>query len=545
LSEYSAHTDTFAHDNLPPKDQWPKFIFESPELQYPEKLNCATQLLDKKVEAGLGDKIFMYTPNETWTYKQLLEKSNQIAHVLVDDLGLEPGNRVLIRAANNPMFVACWYAVAKAGGIVVATMPMLRAKELCTIIDKAQVKFSLCDERLQDEMASALGDSPICERCIYFNGSGETGAGAELEELMDSKSTEFQNVETARDDTVLIAFTSGTTGTPKAAMHFHRDIMAMCHTYSNTILRPNQDDIFIGSPPIAFTFGLGGLVTFPMCVGASVVLLEMGSPDKFAKAIQDFKATICFTSPTAYRMMLNKQDEYDLSSLKKCVSAGETLPLPTYEAWLEATGIKIMDGIGTTEMIHIFISAVEEDIRPGSTGKAVPGYEAMVVDENMQPLSAGEVGRLAVRGATGCRYLADERQKEYAIDGWNITGDAYKVDEDGYFWFQARHDDMIISSGYNISGPEVEEALLDHEAVQECAVVGSPDDERGNLVKAFVVLRDGFTQSDEVVRELQDFVKNSIAPYKYPRAIDFIDSLPKTETGKVQRFKLRQQELRK
>ena len=361
----TAHTDTFAKDNMPPQDQWPQFNFDLPELQYPDYLNCATELLDKQVEAGLGDKVLFYTPNETWTYQDLLEKSSQIAHVLTQDLGLVPGNRVLIRAANNPMFVACWYAIAKAGGIVVATMPMLRAKEISTILDKAQVEFALCDERLKDEMESGAQNAPVCKSICYFNGSGEAGASAELEAQMASKPKEFQNVNTSRDDTVLIAFTSGTTGKPKGTMHFHRDILAMCDTYSANVLQPTADDIFIGSPPIAFTFGLGGVVSFPMRVGASVVLLEAGAPPVLAEAIEKFKTTICFTSPTAYRMILDKASGTNLSSLRKCVSAGETLPLPTFEAWQKATGIKIMDGIGATEMIHIFIAAREDEIRPG------------------------------------------------------------------------------------------------------------------------------------------------------------------------------------
>jgi len=545
LNDYSAHVDTFARDNLPPQELWPKFLFELPELRYPEHLNCATELLDNQVAAGFGNKTVIYTPNESWSYQQLLEKSNQIAHVLTQDFRLVPGNRVLIRAANNPMFVACWFGIAKAGGIVVATMPMLRAKEISTILNKAQTKFALCDERLSDELESAIQTASVCEGVCYFNGSGEADAGVELEEKMSSKPVQFDNVDTSRDDTVLIAFTSGTTGKPKGTMHFHRDILAMCDTYSAKILQPHADDVFIGSPPIAFTFGLGGMVAFPMRVGASVVLLEAGAPPVLAEAIQQFKPTICFTSPTAYRMMTDISVELDFSTLRKCVSSGETLPLPTFEAWKRATGLKIMDGIGSTEMIHIFIAAHENEIRPGATGKPVPGYEACVVGEDMQPFGSGEVGRLAVRGPTGCRYLADDRQRDYAINGWNLTGDAYRIDEDGYFWFEARADDMIISSGYNISGPEVEEALLDHEAVSECAVVASPDADRGNIVKAFVVLRDGKSPGDGLVSEIQEFVKNSIAPFKYPRAIEFIDALPRTETGKVQRFKLRQQEIEK
>jgi 2-aminobenzoate-CoA ligase len=500
------------------------------------------ELLDRAIERGIGDKVAFYTPNQRWTYRELLERANRIARVLARDFGLVPGNRVLLRAANNPMLVACWFAVLKAGGIAVTTMPLLRARELAVILDKAEIRLALCDERLAEEMEQARGRAPVCQRICYFNGSGTPGAAAELEARMQRAAPEFENVETSSDDVALIAFTSGTTGKPKGTMHFHRDVMAICDCFPRSTLRPAADDVFIGSPPIGFTFGLGGVVTFPMCVGASAVLLEAAPPDVLLEAIQQFKASVCFTSPTAYRMMQAKAGEFDLTSLRRCVSAGEPLPLPTFEAWRRTTGLSIIDGIGSTEMLHIFISAADESIRPGATGRPIPGYRAIVVDEAMRPLPPGEIGKLAVRGPTGCRYLADERQKEYVRDGWNLTGDAYKVDEDGYFWFQARTDDMIISAGYNIAGPEVEEALLEHAAVAECAVVGAPDPVRGQIVKAFVVPRQGTAGSDTLGKELQEFVKRRIAAYKYPRAIEFLDGLPRTETGKVQRFRLRQME---
>ncbi|MEE8532935.1 MAG: AMP-binding protein [Alphaproteobacteria bacterium] len=539
MSDYTAHLDTFARDNLPPRSQWPTIDFDLPELDYPARLNCATELLDNAVAAGNGGRPLFHTFNETWTYGDLLERSNRIARVLTEDFGLVPGNRVLIRAANNPMFVACWFAIAKAGGIVVATMPLLRAREIATILEKAQIGLALCDERLSEEMARAASKAPVCERVCYLNGSGEPDSGAELEERMAAKAVDFANVDTASDDTVLIAFTSGTTGKPKGTMHFHRDVMAICDCFPRSILEPDANDVFVGSPPLAFTFGLGGLVTFPMRFGAAAVLLEVGSPSAILEAITHFKVTICVTAPTAYRAMVDEIADFDISSLKKCISAGEHLPEATFEAWEKATGIRIIDGIGATEMLHIFIAAANDDIRPGATGKPIPGYQAMVVDDDMNPLPPGEIGRLAVRGPTGCRYLADDRQGSYVVRGWNLTGDAYMVDDDGYFWFQARADDMIISSGYNIAGPEVEAALMEHDAVLECAVVGVPDAERGTIVKAFVVLRPGIEGTPAFAKQLQEFVKHVIAPYKYPRAIAFVDGLPRTETGKVQRFKLR------
>ncbi|NIR30796.1 MAG: AMP-binding protein [Gammaproteobacteria bacterium] len=542
MADYTAHADTFARDHLPPREQWPEFRFTLPELRYPARLNCATELLDKTVASGAGERTVFVTPNETWTYRRLLETANRIAHVLTRDFGLVPGNRVLIRSANNPMTAACWFGIVKAGGIAVTTMPLLRAKELAVILEKAQIRLALCDERLGEEMERARAAANVCERICHFDGSGRPGAASELETRLAHKPTRFDDVVTSRDDVVIIAFTSGTTGEPKGTVHFHRDIMAICDCFPRSVLKPESGDLFIGSPPIGFTFGLGGLVAFPMRVGAASVLLEAAPPDRLVEAIQEFKPTICFTVPAAYRRMADHAESFDLSSLEKCVSAGETLPLPTFEAWQACTGIKIIDGIGSTEMLHIFISAPPDRIRPGATGLALPGYEARVVDDDLQPLPPGEVGHLAVRGPTGCRYLADERQREYVRGGWNITGDAYKVDEDGYFWYQARTDDMIISSGYNIAGPEVEEALLAHDAVAECAVVAAPDADRGTIVKAFVVLREGAAGSDALRKELQDFVKTTIAAYKYPRAVEFLDALPRTETGKVQRFRLRQQE---
>ncbi len=543
MSAETAHVDTFARDNLPPREEWPVFLFDRPEFQYPERLNCVAELLDRMVAAGYGDRpCFLGANGQRWTYRDVLDKAARIARVLTEDLGMVPGNRVMIRGANNPMFMACWLGIARAGGVVVATMPLLRGRELAFIADKAQVSLALCDERLAEAMDDAAEQSGAISRVCHYNGSGAPDTGAELEARMAEKTPEFEPVDTAADDVVLIAFTSGTTGTPKGTMHFHRDVMAICDAFPKSCLKPTADDVFIGSPPLAFTFGLGGLATFPMRVGASSVLLEKLPPPALVEAIGQYEATISVTAPTGYRAMLGLIDEHPIPSLRKCVSAGETLPQPTFEAWEEATGIKIIDGIGSTEMLHIFISAPEEAIRPGATGKPIPGYEAKVVDEAMQEVPVGEVGRLAVRGPTGCRYLADPRQRDYVVDGWNVTGDAYRMDADGYFYFQARNDDMIVSSGYNISGPEVEEALMDHDAVAECAVVAAPDEARGSIVKAFVVAAEGYTPGDELAATLQEHVKSVIAPYKYPRAVEFVDALPKTETGKVQRFRLRQAE---
>ena len=533
----SAHVDTFARDSLPPRDQWPEFRFDLPELVYPEQLNCVAELLDRWVANGQGSRPCLIAPGETWTYADLAARVNRIANVLIRDLGLVPGNRVLLRAPNNRMMVAAYLAVIKAGGIVVATMPLLRAKELSYVLGKAKIALALCDQRLADEMEKAKAIVPDLKRIVYWGGR----EADDLETLMAQPGYErFTACNTAADDVCLIAFTSGTTGEPKGTMHFHRDILATCDSYGRYVLRANADDRFIGSPPLAFTFGLGGLVLFPMRIGAATVLLERAPPDELLAAIASQRATVCFTAPTAYRAMLNKLGEFDISSLRICVSAGETLPKPTFEAWYKATGIKILDGIGATEMLHIFIGSPESDVRPGATGKPVPGYQAAVLDEKGREVPPGTIGRLAVRGPTGCRYLADPRQRKYVSNGWNITGDTYVMDADGYFWYQARSDDMIISAGYNIAGPEVEEALLTHAAVAECGVVGAADEERGQIVKAFVVLRPGHTGDAALTKALQDHVKAAVAPYKYPRAIEYVAALPRTQTGKLQRHALRQ-----
>jgi 2-aminobenzoate-CoA ligase len=530
----SAHVDTFARDSLPSASLQPEFVFDLPELQYPDRLNSCVELLDKSVERGHGDRRCIITPTETLTYAELLECVNRIANVLVNDLGLVPGNRVLLRSANNAMMVASYFAVLKAGGVVVATMPLLRAKEISYVIQKAKIQFALCDSRLVDEMEKAKPLAPELKQTVYW------GAG-DLEKLMAKPGYEkFAACNTAADDVCLIAFTSGTTGQPKGTMHFHRDLLAVCDTYGKHVLRANADDRFIGSPPLAFTFGTGGLVLFPLRAGASTILLEKATPDDLLAAIEQLRATICFTAPTAYRAILGKLEGRDISSLRKCVSAGEALPKATWEAWHEATGIKILDGIGSTEMLHIFIGSPEESLRPGATGKPVPGYQAKVVDEHGNASPPNTPGKLAVRGPTGCRYLADERQKKYVEDGWNITGDTYLCDQDGYFWYQARSDDMIISAGYNIAGPEVESVLLAHPAVAECGVVGCPDAERGQIVKAYVVLRAGHAGDAAMTKILQEFVKAEVAPYKYPRAVEYVTNLPKTDTGKLQRFRLRE-----
>lgn len=531
----TAHVDTFARDHLPPSELWPEFIFTRPELQYRQRLNCVSHFLDRWIEEGHGDASCILSPDVSYTYHELQQLVNRIANVLVGKLGLVTGGRVLLRSANNPMMVATYLAVLKAGGIVVATMPLLRAKELAYPIQKAEVVLALCDGKLADEIEKAKSIAPSLKRIVYW-GTGEPGS---LEVLMADASPEFSAVDTAAADVSLIAFTSGTTGEPKGTMHFHRDMLAVCDGYARNVLRARREDRFIGSAPLAFTFGFGG-VLFPMHIGASFVVLEKATPDDLLAAIERYKATVCFTAPTAYRAMLGTIAGHDISSLRKCVSAGETLPKPTFDAWLKATGIKLMDGIGSTELLHIFISATEDEIRPGATGKPVPGYEARIVGDEGQELPAGTMGRLAVRGPTGCRYLSDERQRKYVQNGWNITGDTYVMDSDGYFWYQSRSDDMIVSAGYNIAGPDVEAALLAHPAVAECGVVGAPDEARGMIVKAYVVLAPGFTADAALTTDLQDHVKREIAPYKYPRAVEFVAQLPKTETGKLKRFALRQ-----
>jgi 2-aminobenzoate-CoA ligase len=534
---YTAHLDTFARDHLPPRSMWPEMDYSAlPELAYPARLNCARELLDRTVEGGEG-RTAVHFPGGRWSYGTLLETANRIAHVLQHELGLAAGNRVLLRGPNNPMMAACWFAVLKAGGVCVCTMPLLRPRELSYIIEKARVTLALTDARIAGDLEQARRSAPTLERIVPFGG----GTGS-LDSLLVGKPRHFDAVPTSADDVAIIAFTSGTTGQAKGTMHFHRDILAVADLFPRSCLRASPDDMFCGSPPLAFTYGLGGLLLFPMRLGASTLLLEQATPPHLVKAIAEFRATVCFTAPTAYRAMAPMARDHDLSSLRKCVSAGETLPVATFEAWRAATGIKIIDGIGSTELLHIFISAPEEEIRPGATGKVVPGYQAKLVDEQGNDVAVGRLGRLAVRGPTGCRYLDNvERQQVYVQNGWNITGDTYRMDEDGYFWYQARNDDMIISAGYNLSGPEVENVLLEHPKVLECGVVGAPDAERGQIVKAYVVLRPGVDKGPATVKELQDFVKAELAPYKYPRSVEFVESLPRTETGKLQRFRLREQ----
>ena len=530
----TAHIDTFARDHLPPPHLQPEYIFELPELRFPEQLNCATELLDRHVAEGRGDRVCIRAPGLTWTYADLQDKANRIANVLVRDMGVVPGNRVLLRAPNNPMLVACWFAVMKVGAIAVATMPLLRAKELKAIVEIGQVTYALCDATLAEELRLTALETPLLRQMRHFNYAGPDS----LEAAMERASSHFDNVPTASDDTCIFGFTSGTTGVPKATMHFHRDVMAICQCWPPHVLRATPDDVFIGSPPLAFTFGLGGLVLFPMSIGASTVLLDKASPPQLLDGIKEFGATVLFTAPTSYRTLAARGVELRRTPLRKCVSAGEALPASTRALWKEATGIELIDGIGATEMLHIFISHDEAHARPGATGKPVPGYRAKVVDDDGKEVPPGTIGKLAVQGPTGCRYLADERQKNYVKNGWNVTGDAYLMDADGYFFYQARTDDMIISAGYNIAAPEVEEALMLHPAVAECAVIGAPDAERGQIVKAFVVLRPGQEEGEAMVKTLQDFVKQTVAPYKYPRAIVFTDKLPRTQTGKLQRFKL-------
>ena len=527
----SAHTDRYVIDHLPPKDLWPELLFDIDDVHYPEHLNITTELLDKAIEKGWGDRVAIHSSTDPMTYAELNSCVDSIANVLVRDMGLKAGNRVLLRAPNSPMMAACHFAVWKAGGIVVATMPMLRASELVKIINKAQITHALVDHNLVGELDEAKREAPTLAHIKSFGHCGDLGGACY------KYTAPFPPAQTRSDDPALLAFTSGTTGQPKACVHFHRDVLAMADTFSKHIVKPSMDDVFAGSPPLAFTFGLGGMLIFPLRVGAATVLDEGVGPKGLLDAIEKYGVTSVFTAPTAYRAMLSMLEGRDISSVHTCVSAGETMPKATSDAWFEATGIRAIDGIGATEMIHIFISASGDDIRPGATGKPVPGYQATILGDDGTPMPTGEVGYLAVKGPTGCRYLDDERQSTYVKNGWNVTGDTYRMDDEGYFWFVARSDDMIVSGGYNIAGPEVEEGLLSHPDVLECAVIGAPDPERGTVVKAFVVLKAG---AEANAKALQDHVKQTIAPYKYPRVIEFIDALPKTQTGKVQRFKLRE-----
>ncbi|WP_137109576.1 AMP-binding protein [Rhodobacter sp. SY28-1] len=532
----TGHSDTFTRDRLPALEDWPEMRLEG--FDYPDWLNVGVELTDRMVEKGFGDHTALIGNGRSRTYKELSDWSNRIAHALVEDYGVKPGNRVLIRSANNPAMVACWLAATKAGAVVVNTMPMLRAGELTKIVDKAEISHALCDTRLMEELVTCGKDSRFLRTIVGFDGTANHDA--ELDRVALKKPVRFEAVRTGRDDVALLGFTSGTTGEPKATMHFHRDLLIIADGYAREVLGVTPEDVFIGSPPLAFTFGLGGLAVFPLRFGAAAALLEQASPPNMVAMIEEHRATICFTAPTAYRVMLKAMDEgADLSSLRAAVSAGETLPAPVYEEWQQKTGKPMLDGIGATEMLHIFISNRFDDHRPGCTGKPVTGYQARIVDEEMREKPRGEVGRLAVRGPTGCRYLADKRQGAYVRDGWNLTGDSFWQDTDGYFHFAARSDDMILSAGYNIAGPEVEAALLSHPAVLECAVVGVADEERGQIVQAHVVLAAGQTGDALMVKLLQDHVKKVIAPYKYPRSVVFTTALPKTQTGKIQRFQLR------
>ena len=532
----SAHIDTFTRDNLPPQDQWPEFLLEG--FDYPEQLNVGVELTDAMVAKGFGDHTALIGNGRRRTYKELADWTNRLAHVLSEDLGIRPGNRVLIRSANNPAMVACWLAATKVGAVVVNTMPMLRAGELGQIVDKAEISHALCDTRLMEELVTCAKTSDYLKSVVGFDGT--LNHDAELDRLALEKPVSFEAVQTGRDDVALLGFTSGTTGAPKATMHFHRDLLIIADGYAQEVLDVQPEDVFVGSPPLAFTFGLGGVAIFPLRFGAAATLLENASPPNLIEIIQKYRATVCFTAPTAYRVMLQAMEQgADLSSLRAAVSAGETLPSPVYEDWMAKTGKPMLDGIGATEMLHIFITNRFSDHRPACTGKPVSGYQVRVLDQDGNEVPRGEIGRLAVKGPTGCRYLADDRQVSYVQDGWNVTGDSFTMDAEGYLHFAARNDDMIISSGYNIAGPEVEAALLSHEAVSECAVIGAPDEARGSIVEAHVVLSAGHMPSEALVKLLQDHVKASIAPFKYPRSVVFAKDLPKTETGKIQRFRLK------
>lgn len=537
----SAHEDTFARDHLPARDLWPELDFALPELRYPDRLNCAAELLDTTLARVGGERPALRTTSaesgeaEVWSYERLRVETDQIAHVLTQEMGVVPGNRVLLRGPTSPRLAACWLAVLKAGAVAVTVLAAHRRGELRTICELARVRHALCAAESAEELTAA--EVPGLRTLTYGDADG-----GELEKLAARQPERYEAVPTAADDVALIAFTSGTTGRPKGCMHFHRDVLAIADTFSAHVLRPTPDDVFAGSPPLGFTFGLGGLVVFPLRAGASALLEQWSGPDQMLAAIARHRVSVLFTAPTAYRGILGKLAEHDISSLRRCVSAGENLPAATWQAWYERTGLRLINGIGATEMLHIFLSAADDAARPGLTGVAVPGFTAEVQSPDGRPLPDGEPGLLAVRGPVGCRYLADERQHAYVRDGWNLTGDTYVREPDGYFRYVARADDMIISAGYNIAGPEVEEALLRHPDVLEVAVVGEADEQRGQSVVAHVVLRDGPpapADTEERAAELREFTKGELALYKCPRRLEFAAELPRTPTGKLQRFRLR------
>ena len=533
----SAHVDTFTRDRLPPADQWPKLCFDLPELDYPNRLNCAQRLLDDAIDRYGPDRRCLVTASAEWSYGELRDNANRVAALLTNQLGLQPGKRVLLRAPNNPWLVAVWLGVLQAGGVVVLTMPLLRATELVTIIEMTRPDLAICDHRFLDELETARVSAGTDLTVVSYGGDGKSDLVARAQ----GEKPAFEAVATAADDVALLATTSGTTGRPKVTMHFHRDVLAIADTFSRHVLRPEPSDLFTTTAPFAFTFGLGAGLVFPLHVGAATLLVERATPDELADAVARHGVTVLFTAPTAYKAMVGAGHGEQLRGLRRAVSAGEHMPATTWQAFFDATGVRVIDGIGATELLHIFIASADDEIRPGSTGRVVPGYVATVLDDDGSETQHGQPGRLAVRGPTGCRYLADDRQRVYVQDGWNITGDTYVRDEDGYFWYQARSDDMIVSSGYNIAGPEVEQALLGHPDVVECAVIGAPDPDRGQVVKAYVVVRDGAPSDDAARRALQDYVKATIAPYKYPRLLEFREVLPKTGTGKLQRYRLRQE----
>lgn len=533
----SVQTDRFVHDRLPPADQWPQMRYELPELAIAAQANLVDVLFERVEKNGLSQRPFLRSDKITLSYADAHERIQRIAQVLTEDLQLVPGNRVLLRGGNTIGIALAWLGVVKAGLIAVATMPLLRAKELGEVITKSQATVALCDAGLLAELQTAQGLNPVLAHIVPFN-SNEAGSLAVLAAAKDGK---FTPCPTSADDIAMMAFTSGTTGKPKAAVHTHRDILAACEAWPRHVLKATPEDIVMGSPPLAFTFGLGGMLIFPMWAGASVYYPSIAyTPEAMVKLINEVGATICYTAPTFYRQMAAFAKQHGVPTLRTCVSAGEGLPDATRQLWKEATGIEMTDGIGATEMFHIFISAAPDQVRRGAIGKVVPGYTAKVVNDAGQEVPRGTIGKLAVIGPTGCRYLDDVRQANYVKDGWNYPGDAFVQDKDGYFFYQARADDMIITSGYNVGGPEVEDALLKHPAVAECGVIGIPDDERGMVVKAFVVLKPGHASDETTTKLLQDHVKATLAPFKYPRVVAFVSSLPRTETGKLQRFRLRQ-----
>jgi benzoate-CoA ligase len=512
-----------------------------PEIVIPDRFNATAYFVDRIVEEGHGARTAILCGDQAISYQEVLAEVNRAGNALLE-LGVEIENRVALLLLDCPEFAYAFFGAIKIGAVPVPINTLLKPQDYGYLLRDSRARALIVSAELLSSVESIL---PTLERMRHVVVVGEAARYASFAQLLQRQAADLEAADTCKDDVAFWLYTSGTTGMSRAAVHLQHDMVYCSRLYADSILNIGPEDRTFSIAKLYFAYGLGNALYCPFAVGASTVFFPgRPMPEAVFTTVKRYRPTLFFGVPTAYAAMLHAAEqgaEADFSSVRLCVSAGEPLPAGLYRRWLDRFGVEILDGIGSTEVLHIFLSNRPGSVRPGSSGLPVPGYEAQIVDDDGATVGPGEIGNLMVRGDSTCAYYwnkHDASRRQIAGE-WIRTGDKYHTDEDGYFWYDGRSDDMLKAGGIWVSPTEVEGVIVEHPAVLECAVVGAEDEERLVKPKAYVVLKDGAQAADGLVLEIQELVKGRLAPYKYPRWIEFVDDLPKTATGKIQRYKLR------